>query len=51
MGGLNSMKIWESKGLAQKDKIHFTPQGYSLIGDLFYNAFIAEYINYLKNKR
>ena len=50
MGGLNSMKKWEDKGLAQRDKVHFTPQGYTLIGDLIYNAFVSEYINYLKNK-
>ena len=50
MGGLNSMKYWEAKGLAQKDKIHFTTSGYSLIGNLIYNAFVGEYINYLKNK-
>ena len=48
MGGLNSMKIWEAKGLAQRDKVHFTPQGYTLIGDLIYNAFLTEYILYLK---
>ena len=51
MGGLNSMKKWEEKGLAQKDKIHFTPQGYSFIGDLIYNALVSEYIKHLKNKR
>ena len=50
MGGLNSMKKWEENGLAQRDKIHFTPQGYTLIGDLIYNAFAAEYVNYLKNR-
>ncbi|MDR2407422.1 MAG: GDSL-type esterase/lipase family protein [Bacteroidales bacterium] len=49
MGGLNSMKKWESKGLSQKDKIHFTPQGYAIIGNFVYNAFIFEYINHLKN--
>ena len=49
MGGLNSMKKWEEKGLAQRDKIHFTPQGYSLIGDMIYNALISEYIKYLTN--
>jgi len=51
MGGLTSMKKWEEKGLAQKDKIHFTPQGYALIGDLIYNALVAEYVNYLKINR
>jgi lysophospholipase L1-like esterase len=49
MGGLNSMKKWEAKGLAQRDKIHFTPQGYTIIGDFVYNAFIFEYVNHLKN--
>ncbi|MDR0602755.1 MAG: GDSL-type esterase/lipase family protein [Bacteroidales bacterium] len=49
MGGLNSMKKWETKGLAQRDKIHFTPQGYTVIGNFVYNAFIFEYINHLKN--
>jgi lysophospholipase L1-like esterase len=49
MGGLNSMKNWEARGLAQRDKIHFTPEGYAIIGDFVYNAFIFEYISHLKN--
>jgi lysophospholipase L1-like esterase len=49
MGGLNSMKNWEEKGLAQRDKVHFTQKGYEIIGDFIYNAFIFEYINHLKN--
>jgi len=40
MGGLNSMQKWEKAGLAKIDKVHFTQKGYSLIGDLFYNALI-----------
>ncbi len=47
MGGLTSMKKWESAGLAQHDKIHFTAVGYNLIGDLFYNALIFEYLKCL----
>ncbi|MDR1878887.1 MAG: GDSL-type esterase/lipase family protein [Bacteroidales bacterium] len=47
MGGLEAIKQWENKNLAQKDKVHFTAQGYSLIGDCIYNAFISEYIKYL----
>jgi hypothetical protein len=31
LGGLSSMKQWESVGLAQHDKIHFTAIGYNLI--------------------
>ncbi|MBQ8020200.1 MAG: hypothetical protein IJ263_07355, partial [Paludibacteraceae bacterium] len=46
MGGLKSMKQWENAGLARKDKIHFTPNGYILLGDLFYNALIQSYLNY-----
>lgn len=44
MGGLHSMKDWESAGLGKKDKVHFTNQGYQLIGDLLFNALINEYI-------
>ncbi len=40
MGGLGSMAKWQSKGLAQKDRVHFTVNGYNLIGDLFYHAFV-----------
>ncbi len=42
MGGLRSMESWRKKGLAQKDRVHFTAAGYNLIGDLFYDAFIRE---------
>jgi len=40
MGGLSSMQKWEKAGLAKVDKVHFTQKGYSLIGDLFFNALI-----------
>jgi lysophospholipase L1-like esterase len=50
MGGLTSIKKWENHSLAQKDKVHFTPQGYLLLGDLVYNAIIREYVKHLKNK-
>lgn len=42
MGGLRSMETWRKKGLAQKDRVHFTAAGYNLVGDLFYDAFIRE---------
>lgn len=50
MGGLGSMRQWEQYGLSRRDKIHFTPQGYRLIGDLVYNALICDYLEYLNNK-
>ena len=50
MGGLYSMRDWEKAGLAKKDKVHFTNEGYQLLGDLLYNALIKDYRNHLKNK-
>ncbi|MBP5573856.1 MAG: hypothetical protein J6X40_06800 [Bacteroidales bacterium] len=51
MGGLHSMAVWEHAGLAQKDKVHFTQQGYALIGDLLYNALMDRYIEHLNNRQ
>ncbi len=48
MGGLRSMQDWEGAGLAQKDKIHFTNNGYKLIGDLLYNALVERYMEHVK---
>ena len=44
MGSLHSMKNWEEAGLAAKDKIHFTREGYIILGDLLFNALIYDYI-------
>ena len=43
MGGLHSMRRWQAAGLAKPDKVHFTKEGYQLIGDMFYNALIDYY--------
>ncbi|MDR2868143.1 MAG: GDSL-type esterase/lipase family protein [Bacteroidales bacterium] len=40
MGGLRSMDQWRLERLAQNDRVHFTNKGYSLLGDLFFNAFM-----------
>lgn len=48
MGGLRSMQQWEKYGLAQKDKVHFTNNGYKLMGDLLFNALIDSYTEYLR---
>ena len=42
MGGVGSMKKWYTAGLAQKDKIHYTRDGYYLQGFLLYNALMNE---------
>lgn len=49
MGGLESMSQWEKAGLAKHDKVHFTPFGYNVLGDLLYNAFIESYLNHLNS--
>jgi hypothetical protein len=42
MGGQGSIKKWFSSGLSQKDKIHYTREGYYLQGFLFFNALMNE---------
>ncbi len=48
MGGYGSSMTWYRAGLMKYDRIHFTPQGYRLKGDLFFAAFMKGYENYLK---
>lgn len=50
MGGLNSIVLWEKNGLAQHDKIHFTREGYLVLGDLFFNALMKNFENFINNK-
>ena len=50
MGGLKSMQKWQDEGIAQKDKVHFTSSGYTLIGDMLYNALMDRYLEHLRNK-
>jgi len=50
MGGLNSITLWEKNNLAQRDKIHFTREGYLLLGDLFFNALMQNFEEYIRLK-
>ena len=50
MGGLNSIKLWERAGLAQKDKVHFTRKGYYLNADLLFVAFRDAYGDHIAAK-
>ncbi len=43
MGGAGSMARWQEAGLAQGDKVHFTTEGYRLIGDLLFDAIMDSY--------
>jgi lysophospholipase L1-like esterase len=49
MGGLNSIIVWQRFGLAKRDRIHFTREGYRLQGDLFFNAFLKSYDDYIES--
>ncbi len=51
MGGLNSVVLWEKNGLAQRDKIHFTREGYLILGDLFFNALMKNFENYVQDRK
>ena len=51
MGGLKSMSRWQSEGLAQADKVHFTVKGYRYMGDMLYHALMQSYKEYLESKK
>jgi len=50
MGGLNSVVLWQWNNLAQSDKIHFTREGYLLVADLFFTAFMQDFEQYIENE-
>ena len=52
MGGKNSMPSWVNAEpeLARPDYVHFSTRGARLIANMFYNALIFEYNNYLQEK-
>ncbi len=49
MGGLGSIYQWQQAGLAKKDKIHLTTEGYKLMGDLMFSAILKKYENHIKH--
>jgi len=51
MGGFGSMGKWFTAKLSAKDKVHFSGKGYQIQGDLFYNALMNSYSNYVKSKK
>ncbi len=48
MGGYKSIIKWQMAGLAAGDKIHFSKAGYSLQGDLLFNAFLKAYDQFIE---
>ena len=47
MGGLKSVNIWMANGLMKKDRIHFTNDGYRLIGNMIFNAIMDGFETYI----
>jgi len=43
MGGMRSSNAWTREGLLRRDHIHFSRQGYELMGDLLYNALMKSF--------
>lgn len=46
-GGKESAMQWKNKGLLRPDGIHFSRDGYAYQGDLFYQAIMKRYNNYV----
>ena len=46
MGGLGSAEKWIKQDLMKSDHIHFTKEGYQLIGNIIYNAIAEDYAKY-----
>ncbi|MBQ6763014.1 MAG: hypothetical protein IJP49_09720 [Bacteroidales bacterium] len=46
MGGEGSMEAWVRNGLASQDYIHFTQAGYTVLGDLLFNALMDSYYRF-----
>ena len=38
------MDAWVNAGLARVDRIHFTPEGYTILGNLLFNALMDAYV-------
>ncbi|MBN2662792.1 MAG: hypothetical protein JXR68_04010 [Bacteroidales bacterium] len=52
MGGQNSMPSWvfNDPPLAEKDFIHFTPNGANIVAQMFYKALMLEYNRFVQNQ-
>ena len=51
MGGFKSMSKWYKVGLASKDKVHFSPKGYTLLGHFMFDALNNSFNNYQNNRQ
>jgi LysM repeat protein/lysophospholipase L1-like esterase len=46
-GGQYSMLKWLKSGLSKKDKVHLTGEGYNVKGELYLNAILNSYLQFL----
>ena len=51
MGGKNTMAYWVEQGWAVDDYTHFSPQGAKVVSEMFYEAFLLEYQNYVNGQK
>ena len=50
-GGDDAQHNWKSASLMRPDRIHFTPEGYTLQGRLLGEAILSAYNQYLRNNQ
>jgi lysophospholipase L1-like esterase len=48
MGGKGSIREWVLAGMAQSDHVHFTADGYRIIGDAMYRDLMSQYSVFVK---
>jgi hypothetical protein len=46
MGGKGAMGRWVAAGFAQRDYVHFTGEGYRLLGAALYKELMAQFATY-----
>lgn len=49
MGGLGSIASWKKHGLAQRDLVHLNNAGYTYLGNLFFDAFLTKYEDFISS--
>ncbi|MCK9255330.1 MAG: hypothetical protein GX793_09405 [Bacteroidales bacterium] len=51
MGGQKSINLWRKDELANKDRIHFTRDGYIVVADLLFDAIIKDFAEFLQKSK
>lgn len=49
-GGEGAMERWYKRGIARADRVHLTPEGYLLQGEMLYQALMQAYDRYKREK-